>query len=44
MFDDYEKNLIMLEGAYKKLKSYYYYDKSLLFIKRKIACFENSIP
>lgn len=32
----------MLKGAYKKLKSYYYYDKSLLFIKRKIACFENS--
>lgn len=42
MFDDYNKNLIMLEGAYKKLKSYYYYDKSLLFIKKKIACFESS--
>lgn len=42
MFDDYDKNVNMLEGAYKKLKSYYYYDKSLLFIKRKIAYFENS--
>lgn len=42
IFDDYAKNLIMVEGAYKKLKSYYYYDKSLLFMKKKIACFENS--
>lgn len=42
MFGDYDKNIIMLEGAYKKLKSYYYYDKSLLFIKKKIACFESS--
>ncbi len=42
MFDDYNKNLIMLKGAYKKLKSYYYYDKSLLFIKKKIAIFEDS--
>lgn len=32
----------MLEGSYKKLKAYYYYDKSLLYIKRKIACFESS--
>ena len=30
----------MLQGAYKKLKSYYFYDKTLLFIKRKIAEFE----
>lgn len=30
----------MLHGAYKKLKSYYFYDKSLLFIKKKIAEFE----
>lgn len=42
VFGDYDKNIIMLEGAYKKLKSYYYYDKSLLFIKKKIACFESS--
>ena len=31
----------MLEGAYKKLKSYYYYDKTLLFIKKQIAEFES---
>ena len=32
MFDELKNNLFMLKGAYKKLKSYYYYDKSLLFI------------
>ncbi len=42
MFDNYENNVVMLEGAYKKLKAYYYYDKSLLYIKRKIAYFESS--
>lgn len=42
MFDSYENNVIMLEGAYKKLKAYYYYDKSLLYIKKKIAYFESS--
>lgn len=31
----------MLQGAYKKLKSYYYYDKTLLFIKKQIAEFES---
>lgn len=31
----------MLHGAYKKLKSYYFYDKTLLFIKKKIAEFES---
>lgn len=31
----------MVEGAYKKLKSYYFYDKTLLYIKEKIAVFEN---
>lgn len=31
----------MLEGSYKKLKSYYYYDKTLLYIKKKIAEFES---
>lgn len=37
MFDNYDNNITMLEGAYKKLKAYYYYDKSLLYIKRKIG-------
>ena len=31
----------MLHGAYKKLKSYYFYDKTLLFTKKKIAEFES---
>ncbi len=30
----------MVRGAYKKLKSYYYYDKTLLYIKKNIAYFE----
>lgn len=42
MFDELKNNLFMLKGAYKKLKSYYYYDKSLLFIKKKIALFEST--
>lgn len=39
---DYNKSQIriMVNGAYKKLKSYYYYDKNFLYIKRKIAVFE----
>ena len=37
----YEQMKTMLQGAYKKLKSYYFYDKTLLFIKRTIAEFES---
>lgn len=36
----HEQVKTMLEGAYKKLKSYYFYDKTLLFIKKRIAEFE----
>jgi predicted amidohydrolase len=32
----------MVLGAYKKLRSYYYYDKSLLYIKKRIALFESN--
>lgn len=32
----------MLEGVYKKLKSYYYYDKTLVHIKRKIIDYEST--
>ena len=32
----------MIEGIYKKLKTYYYYDKTLLYIKRQIIEFESS--
>lgn len=37
----YEQMKSMLQGAYKKLKSYYFYDKTLVFIKKKIAEFES---
>lgn len=37
----YEQMKTMLQGAYKKLKSYYFYDKTLLFIKEKLAEFES---
>lgn len=40
MFKDEEKNESMLYGAYNKLKSYYHYNKNLLFLKKKIAEFE----
>ena len=32
----------MVEGAYKKLKSYLFYDKTLLFSKRRLARFESN--
>lgn len=41
MFRDIEKNKFMIAGAYKKLKSYYYYNKNYVFMKKKIAEFEN---
>lgn len=41
MFDVEEKNKIMLEGSYKKLKSYYYYNKNFLLMRGKIAEFES---
>lgn len=34
------QNKLMLEGSYKKLKSYYYYNKNFLFIRKKVAEFE----
>ena len=40
---DYNKVQIssMVKGAYKKLKSFYFYDKTLIYIKKKIALFES---
>lgn len=32
----------MVKGAYKKLKSYLYYDKTLLFAKKNLALFESN--
>jgi len=41
MFKQYSITHLMIEGAYKKLKSYYY-DKQSLYVKRNIAIFENN--
>lgn len=41
MFDNNADTFKMVSGAYKKLKSYYFYDKSILFMKKKIATFES---
>ena len=40
MFSNVEDNYEMLCGAYKKLKSYYYYNKNFLFMREKIALYE----
>ncbi len=37
MFTNLDKNREMLLGAYKKLKSYYHYNKNFIFMKQKIA-------
>lgn len=42
MFDNLEKNVRMLEGAYRKLKSYYFYSKNFLMMREKIAQFESN--
>lgn len=41
MFDAEEINYEMVLGAYKKIKSYYYYNKNFLFMREKIAIYEN---
>lgn len=40
MYRDAEETLKVIEGVYKKLKSYYYYDKTLLHIKKSIVEYE----
>ena len=40
MFSKEKDNIEMLYGAYKKLKSYYHYNKNFLFMRDKIASFE----
>lgn len=40
MFTNLDKNREMLLGAYKKLKSYYHYNKNFVFMKQKIAKLE----
>ena len=41
MFEDKEKNKKMIYGAYKKLKSYFYYDKTILYNKMYISVWES---
>lgn len=41
VFEDIEKNKVMILGAYKKLKSYYYYDKTILYNKMRLATWEH---
>ena len=41
MFKDLSKTKLMIQGAYRKLKSYYYYNKNFLVMRKKIADFEN---
>ena len=40
MFTNIDKNLTMIKGSYRKLKSYYYYNKNFLVMRGKIAEFE----
>ncbi len=41
LFKDINETLLMVEGSYKKLKSRFYYDKTQLFVKKRIAVFES---
>ena len=42
MFESYENNREMVLGAYRKLKSYYYYDKTILYNKMSLAMWESN--
>lgn len=42
MFNNVEENIMMLRGAYRKLKSYYFYNRNLLMMRKKIADFEEN--
>ena len=41
VFNEFDKTLEMVEGAYKKLKAHLYFDKTLLFLKKRLALFES---
>lgn len=41
MFKDTEKTKVMIQGAYRKLKSYYYYNKNFMIMREKISSFED---
>ena len=40
MFSDLENNKEIVKGAYRKLKSYYYYNRNFLIMRKKITEFE----
>ena len=42
MFSNIDSNIKKLKGAYRKLKSYYYYNKNFLLMRDKISNFEYS--
>ena len=37
VFNEFDKTLEMVEGAYKKLKAHLYFDKTLLFLKKRLC-------
>ncbi len=41
VYSEFENAKTMVQGAYKKLKSYLYYDKTLVFAKKRLAFFES---
>lgn len=41
IFEDINETNRMLEGSYKKLKSFFYFDKTQLFVKKYMAEFES---
>lgn len=41
MFKETEKTKVMIQGAYRKLKSYYYYNKNFMIMRDKISSFED---
>ena len=41
IFENREKAIQMVRGAYKKLKAYLYYDKTLVFAKKRLAVLES---
>lgn len=43
MFENIEKNRIMIDGAYKKIKSFFYYDKTMLYNKMQLATWEQNM-
>ena len=43
MFSDFNENKRMLKGCYRKLKSYYYYNKNFIIMREKIAEFESDL-